>query len=345
MDSYIIVGGGVSGILAARALINNRGMTFIGLEREEELGGRAHAGGHNRWYIENSIFYLQKLIGDTGFQKVEEAAQQRKKGNWVSLEEELPDDESFYVAAPFFRTEISLNQLIQQLASPVVEHFQLRKEVTEVIPETKEVVCQDGSRFKYEKLIWCAPLDLLNKVWKGDRLELFRLMKKAKPARSGMQLEMETNKPIFESRNTVVFPFKFKDNRLRALGTTATFKRAGTGTQTYTTHWLLFLDSEISEDREELAKCIRAFRRELDKDFPEIKSELVQERMVFLSSISGEIPQPSKSVEIMNDVFYIGPELAVGRGGEDSRNLDRIVDNVRHLEDQLPKAEPIDQTH
>jgi hypothetical protein len=333
MHPYIIVGGGISGLLAAHAL-KKRGVSFIGFEKEDALGGRTQPGGHHRWYHESSIFYLQTLVEGVSFEKIEEVAKQRKKGAWTELEDSLPDDESFYVATPFFRTEHPLKQLIEQLAVPIQEQFQLRKEVTEILPEQKEIVCQDGTRFQYEKIVWCSPLELLNKVWKGDRLELFRLMKKAEPVRGGIQLDLETNKPIFDCRNTVVFPFKFKENRLRALGTGRMLSGAN-DEMSSVTHWLLFLDPEISEDREELAKCIRAFRRELDKDFPEIKTELRQERIIFLSSISGEVPLASKTVEILPELIYVGPELSIGKGAEDTRNLDRIVDNTRHLEESL----------
>jgi voltage-gated potassium channel Kch len=335
MERFIIVGGGFSGLLAARAL-RKRGIPFVGLERSEDLGGRALIGQY-RLYDERSVSFLKEQIASLEFTKVEDVARERKKNDWHEVPEDVSVDEKFYLGAPFFLSSFRYSDLAEKLAEEVQDAFETRKEVTEINCDKRELTCQDGTIYAYDKLIWCTPLDVLNKLWKGDKLPLFKLLKKGESARGGIDLDLEMTTPLFDSKNTVVFPFRFKDKKLRALGTSEEITTEGT--TRYFTHWLLFLDSDVEEDREEVAKCLRAMRREIEKEFPEIKTNVKQERIVYLPYISGETPATAKSLEILPGVIYLGPQIGIGKDEEAARNLDRIVDNSRHLETLLD-AEP-----
>ena len=215
------------------------------------------------------------------------------------------------------------------VAEEVKGQFHFRKTVTEVDPERKVVTCSDESTYEYEKLLWCSPLELLLKAWKGDKTALLKVMKNAKEIPGGINLDLEMSTDVFPLRNTMVLPFRYKDTKLRALGVRSTERHA---------HWMLFLGQEIIEDREELAKCIRTFKRELQKEFPELKAAICSERIVYLPTISGETPTTAKSLELMPDVVYLGPEIRLPDTDEGLRNIDRTLDNCRRFEETIAQS-------
>jgi hypothetical protein len=128
----------------------------------------------------------------------------------------------------------------------------------------------------------------------------------------------------------MVLPFKYKEARLRGLGATTSPRNI---------HWLLFLESEIIDDREELAKCIRTFKRELQKEFPELKGAVQSERIVYLPCISGEEPCAVDSLEVLPDVYYVGPQARMDDEDKSLRNIDCTLSNCRQLEQILPQPE------
>jgi hypothetical protein len=129
----------------------------------------------------------------------------------------------------------------------------------------------------------------------------------------------------------VIFPFRFKDKKLRALGVNDTSSTEGR----FLVRWILFLEEEIIEDREEVAKCLKTLRRELEKEFPALKTSVVQERIVYLSSISGDHPVPTRTLNILPDLIYLGAELRMEDAEESLRNLDMILNNCQHFETLL----------
>jgi len=332
MNSFVIVGGGISGLVAARTL-KRKEILFVGLEKENSLGGRASIG-HHRLYEEVSAEFLSECAGEQGTECINEPPKQRKKGEFTDVDAEWADEERFYLGSPYFEPRVPIGQVVGRLISEVGESFELQKAVTKVDAETKTVTCEDGTSYPYEKLVWCSSLNLLNKVWSGDKAPLLKLMKKRRDLRGGINLELELNASLFPLRNTIVFPFRFKENKLRALGSETSFVEGET--TRHFLNWLLFLDEEISEDREEVAKCLRALRRELEKEFPELKGLIKSERIIFLSGISGEEPLTGKSLSILPDVVYFGPELELEQeSSKGLRNIDLTLAHRHLLESNL----------
>ncbi len=188
----------------------------------------------------------------------------------------------------------------------------------------------DGKELEFEKIVWCSSLDGLLKGWKGDKTALTKGMKKLPEGVKGINIDMVLSKPMFSSRNTIVFPFKYKDYKMRALGVAE--ETVGEGlAPIYTVHWMLFLVDDFADDREEVAKSLRAFRRELSKEFPEMTGRVISDRISYLPVLSGEEPVAMKSLQLHEGVFYLGPQAKRSDSKEGLRNLDQILDNAAAL--------------
>lgn len=323
MEQNIIVGGGVTGLVTA-CFFKQKNIPFMGLEREERLGGLSTVG-HPRSYYEPSQRLLSELISDLEWTSIDEEAHTLSKGEWKKVEGEKLEEEEYFLGNPFQAPSRSYGSILNSLMSAAGEHFQLRKNVISIEPAYKKIICQDGSELNYEKLVWTCPLSGLLKVWKGDKLPLQRLLKSAQEAMGGMALELELKGSIFPLKNTVVFPFRFKDHKLRALGSAQ-----GRDGKTFLS-WMLFLPAEVFEDREEMAKCVRTLRRELEKEFTELKSLILTERIVYLPTMAGKRPTMGKSLEVFPNTFYVGAELALGEETTELRHLDLSVLNASAL--------------
>lgn len=321
--AFVIVGGGLAGLFAAK-ILRDQGLSFVGLEKSDELGGRNHVG-HPRLYDESTVEYAVAHLPSTQWIKVEEPPLERRKGEWKAVEEEVSEEESFYLGQPFFSPSQSYKEIVDGLVANLGDSFTLRKNVEKIDAEKKVLVCTDGSEVAYEKLIWCTELELLRKAWKGDASPLLKAFKSLKEIPGGLNLDLQLSAPIFNQQNTVVLPFRYKDSKLRALGIA----------EKSLLHWMLFLEEEISEDREEVAKCVRALKRELQKEFPTLKEVTTGERILYCTSINGGKPADVKSLDILPDVMYIGPQVRLQESNETLRNLDRTLANVRHFEQTL----------
>jgi hypothetical protein len=147
-------------------------------------------------------------------------------------------------------------------------------------------------------------------------------MKKGSSARGGVTLEWQVTQPIVPHNNTIVVPFRLKEHKLRALGIQENTSEGGLVFRV-----ILFLDDEILEDKEEVAKCVRALRRELEKELGDFKNLVISEKLAFLPELSGEKSAEAESLEIVPGVFYVGPQISVGSDEEGGQNLDLIARN------------------
>lgn len=336
MKPWIIVGGGFTGLIVAR-ILKSRGMNFIGLEKSEHLGGSASIG-HQRVYEPGSVEFFRQQFPELEFDFIDENPLERRKGEWRAPEEEgLVSEEKFYLRGGFYSPKRSYAKLGDQLANEVGEFFHLRVSVTEIRPETKLLVCSNGNEIEYEKIVWCSPLETLPKVWTGDKTPLLKPVKELEDAPRGLMLEMETTAPLFPYKNTVVFPFRYKDSRLRALGTS---KPSEEGAGTHILQWVLVLEQELADDREELAKVMRTLKRELLKEFEGLKELLKGERIVYLPKASDEAPATVKSLALLPDVIYVGSQVRLPQSKEEPRNLDRALDNCHFFMDLVAAQTP-----
>ncbi|MEZ4750768.1 MAG: NAD(P)-binding protein [Bdellovibrionota bacterium] len=335
MPPYIVIGGGLSGLIAAHSL-KARGIEFIGLERSDTLGGRALVG-HHRLYKEGSVKVLAEHLPDLSWTEVTEAPMERHKGDWRALSLSYSEAEQFYLHAPFYNLEQELESVAEALRQQVAEAFKLNATVVQILPQSKKVICQEGLEFEYEKIVWCCPLPLLATLWKGEKKALAKIFKQTGDEEfGGINLDLEIQSTADELtaicpvKNTVALSFRFKDHVFRTLGNLQRLEGKNARM-----HWLLFLPPEIVEDREEVAKCVRALKREIYKEFTTLQEKVVKERIVYLPNISGEQQAQTPSIEILPDLFYVGSQIRVEGTEAEAFNLDRALENCKQFENTL----------
>jgi len=320
MAPYIIHGSGIAGLLAAKILAQ-RGIEFIGLEKSTSLGSPTHADCERLCEL-SCVDFLKRLEPQISWRKIEELPKERKSGEWeITTETEFPDEEISFLKTPFFAPSADY---VKSLSSQFNDKFLLRKSIIKIASTSGTVFCQDGTELSYSKILWCEPLRDLRACVPTDYS--LHLKEPRNNSTGAIQIDLELEKELISSRNTFVFPFRFKDRRLRALGWNRRQSQV---------RWWIFLDEIVSGDSEEVAKCIRAFKREVEKEFPELRKMIRSERIVF----HHEIPKKkttTKKLEIYPSIFYLGPELRIESNGESLTELDLIVENCRIFEGGLP---------
>ncbi len=136
MKPWIIIGGGVAGLVAAKILKQNS-VEFVGIEGSDRLGGRGRVG-HHRLYESASVDFLNEIGGVVDWERVDDPPQERKKGEWRQLSEEMSGEEQFYLKGAFFQPREPYEKLVDKLAAEVSEKFQLRTAALEILPTEKE---------------------------------------------------------------------------------------------------------------------------------------------------------------------------------------------------------------
>jgi len=325
MEPNVIVGGGISGLLIAR-ILQEKKLSFVGFEKSARLGGRGEVGPH-RILKTDTVSLLTELVPEVNWLTTEAEVQERIKGEFSPIRDLYSEAEKFYLTSTLFTPSAPFDQILGKLAAPVQERFHQQKTVTQVHGDTKTLEFSDGTEQKFEKLFWCSDLSLLFKLWVGEPLSAPKASKKAAEMPSGVNLTFDLDSPLFESKNTVVLPFRFKDFKLRALG----IPDLNDEGLPHRLHWIMFLPKELMEDREEVAKCVRTLKRELLKEFPELTQKTKREKIVYLPVLSGEETAHWASLEIAPDIYYLGPQIYLNEEQAEWRNLDLLVSNVSHL--------------
>jgi hypothetical protein len=327
-EPFVIVGGGISGVLLAK-IFGEKQIPFVGLEREERLGGRVTVG-HHRLSLSHSKEVLSEFLHDVEWIEISEAAKQKRKGEWSDAEVLEDDSDNIFFRKPFFKPNIPFEQLFDRISQDVGDQFRLRAAVTKIDPNAKELELLSGEKIKFEKIFWCCDLRQLTRIWQGEKVGLQKILKKLNDPTKGINLDLELKKPLVTVQSTIVFPFRFKEKKMRAFGVGETPTTEG-----QTLHWLLPLENDFADDHEEVAKCLRTLKREIEKEFPEIKENLVAERIVYLSSASSEIPSEVKSPEILPGLFYLGPQILIEESSESLRDLDVVLQNLKFIRNSL----------
>ncbi|NBX92851.1 MAG: NAD(P)/FAD-dependent oxidoreductase [Proteobacteria bacterium] len=324
-SQHVIVGGGLSGLLMAR-ILKEKQIPFMGLEKSSRLGGRAEWGPH-RLLQENSMVRFREMLPEIAWELTQDEVQERVKGEFQPLKDDYLEAERFYLTSSFYSAQVPFESLIERMAAPISESFQLNRSVVKIDGTTKTLSLSDGSEIKFEKLFWCLDLSLLFKLWQGESLVSPKTVKKLSDRPAGLNLTLELESALFPSKNTVVLPFRYKEWKLRALA----IPDVNAESQPHRLHWMLFLPKEILEDKEEVAKCIRTLKRELQKEFPEITKKIKSEKIIYLPLISGEGSTQLSSLELTRGVYYLGPQIYQKEEQADLKNIDLLLANAESL--------------
>ncbi|MBY0372248.1 hypothetical protein K2X33_16325 [bacterium] len=347
MSKVVIVGAGVAGLGLAKQLSSSL-VEISGLEKDLRGGGRFEIG-HQRVYTAEARDFMTDLLPDTAWSLVEEPPFALRKGEFGPLGDmEFSAPESFYLATPFWQPAATYHSIVEKLWSQVGESFRLRTQVASVDLANKSLLLVSGEKVAYDKLLWTSTLASLGKAT-GETPKGIAKKKPPVIETGGITLDLDTSASLFAQANTVVIPFRYKDHKLKGLGMQAPWSGTA-GAHSY--RFLVFLEDALLEDREELAKVVRAFKRELTRTFPDLEKAESRERIVFHPSLSGEIPVSVRSLEIYPDVVCVGSDLYTEEVSPDKqefalRNLDLTLRNCLDFLDitapqwQLKTQQPV----
>lgn len=269
-------------------------------------------------------FALAETFGREGGGKFE-----RRKGEWVSLTGEVVDSWSraLCVRAPAGKSvdRAAFGSILESVGP----RFDLVGRVESLDLDKHQVSLSDGSLVEFMALVWCRPLSELRKALKGQ--VKVRGGRSAGKTLFALGLELKLTRPLLNPSDTYLYPFRFKDKKITAIGV------SGDGAD-----WVFSLDDEIAVDAEETAKVMRTFKRELWKEFPELAESFVGERIVQFSPLFVEEPWGVDSLEVAPGVFFLGTEVRAGDG--DARGFALLNEQIEWIDQTLSSRGPAGQT-
>lgn len=348
MSEILIIGGGIAGLALGKRL-TDLNVPWRGFERENKIGGRLETG-HHRVYTSDGRDFLSDLWPTIEWLTVDEAPKQIRKGEWEDAPQDLRAPEQFYLGHPYFYPKSSYSVLLAHLEKQVGAKFELRSRITHIDLQKRTATGLNGVEHVFERMVWTSSLASLAKIT-GQTPKGLAKKKPAALETGGVTWDIRVSEPLFSESGTVVFPFRYKDLKVRAIGVRAPWNE-GEG---HIYHWMIFLEDALLDDHEELAKIVRAFKRELTKQFPALEGHLIQEKLAFHPSLSGEVPVSAASLEVFEGVACVGPDIfteEVKQDGDTSarRNLDTVARNCMDFLDlvlpqwqakPLPTPQPI----
>lgn len=333
MSKVVIIGAGIAGLSLAKQL-SSTNTEISGLEKEPRGGGRFEIG-HQRAYTAEARDFLRDVLPEIAWSTIEEPPFAVRRGELGPLGDmEFTAPESFYLGTPFLQPQATYHSMVEKLWSEVGERFRTRAQVASIDLSTRKLVLVSGEHVEFDKLLWTSSLASLGKAT-GETPKGIAKKKPAVIETGGITLDLDTNVSLFAQANTVVIPFRYKDFKLKGLGVQAPWSGTA-GTHSY--RFMVFLEDALLENREELAKVVRAFKRELTRTFVALEGAENREKLVFHPSLSGVIPVSVQSLEIYPGVACVGSDLYTEEVSPDKqefslRNLDLTLKNCQDFLD------------
>ncbi len=330
-----IIGAGLAG-LAVHAELRRRGFAPRGCEREAGPGGKQRFGAH-RVYSQSATELLSLAVPGVAWTVVEEAPVQLKKGQLKPIDEDISRfsrGEQSLLGRPFFEPNMAYTEAVDRLSLTSGEAFSFRDAVASIDLEKRVLVSASGDSRPFDYLLWTGSLASLMKAAGHAPLPLSK--KAAIANQSGsVTWDLVTTMPLLQTQNSLVFNFRYKDLKLRAVGTPG----KSTNSAEHLCHWAVFLEDSLLEDHEELAKVCRAFKRELAKQFESLASSTIREKFAFHTEWGPPAIRSIRSLEVFDRVACLGNDCqseALSPGGDPLLSgLDRELLNCQDFLDHL----------
>lgn len=330
MIDNVIVGNNLAGILVAQDL-ERVSHSWSGLERQDQ-------GGHSsvpvyRVRLESSLTCLQSRIADSAWKRIDGKLLQPHKGEWVDWTSE---SELFlnWLNEPHFRSE-PLQESLASLEAKMHPQFRFRQEVRSVNTTDKTLELDTGEVIAFSRLFWTDSLTELLKVTEGSPASKLTLFKNV-PHHSGVAVEFKLSTPMAPEDSELVVPFRSKDDRISAIGS------AHVHVKQQELRWILPLESELAAQHQEVARIVTAFKRDLFRQMPDVKTQILGERIVFIEKLSSAPEARAESAELWPDIFYVGEQLELD--GVESSPLDRMCATLLSTSPSRPHASTGEET-
>lgn len=282
METQIIVGSSLSGLLLAEYFLA-KNIPFIGLEKEDEIG--AFASQDSLTISQESIAQNMKELFNFDFQMRSLSTKKRFKSEFQTLEN--ISDQIFY----FFKPKDFSNSKSK---------FLPLKKVKNISPSVKSVLCEDGSEFNYANLFWCSKLYNITQVVSDDEKgSLQSFSNKIPTTKLFLKSEFEFSESFFDQHFLAKFSYRFKDYKIE----TSLFWNKNTLNTYYE------IPEDFSENREEIAKSYKAFKRELLKEFNQTETQLLSEKVSLIPHEPFTNAGITNSLQLLPNIYYFYSEL------------------------------------
>lgn len=241
------------------------------------------------------------------WESVSPTAFEREKTEYSPFEGEIDATIRPFIVGSYRLPTTKVPDLIDPVAKHLAPNFKCSRFPVSIDVDAKKISLNDGSTLEYERLIWAAPLGKLKSILNTVGRSRMAPMGKAVPGIPFVGLEWETDVPPFSEDRCVVVTFRYKDEKLKAYGFISQ-KNASPESELYLSHWVTVPPHKVAANPEEIAKCVRSLRREILKEFSELDSHIKHEKIVQYECYTPAKPSVAKSLEVLPNVFYIGPE-------------------------------------
>jgi hypothetical protein len=283
METQIIVGSSLSGLLLAE-YFTSKNIPFIGLEKEDEIG--AFASQDLLTISQEKMAESMKELFNFDFKMRSLSTKKRLKSEFQNLEN--ISDQTFY----FFEPKDFSNSK---------NKFLPLKKIKTISPSVKSLICEDGSEFNYANLFWCSKLYNITQVLSDDEKgSLQSFSNKIPTTKLFLKCEFEFLETFFEQNFLSKFVFRFKEYKIEA----SLFWNKNS-LNTY-----FEIPSDFSEDREEIAKSYKTFKRELLKEFDQPENKIIAEKVSLIPHEPFSNAGTTQSLELMPHIYYFYSELS-----------------------------------
>ena len=311
----LVISNGMAGLVSARWL-TARGIDFSAFDAASTPGQGDPAFAWR--FRENSIDIIASLFEEAGeWTSAGALLHHKPKNAWIPYEGDIETQMKPFVAGAFRIPCQSVANFIEPISKAMGEKFSCNRFPIAIDVNEKTVSMNDGTTVTYERLIWAAPLSklkgILSPSWKT---QLGRVGKIPGPT-SIVGFEWATDVRPFAEEVTVVAPFRFKDDKLKAYGI-FNQKTVDAESGSFVTNWLTIAPPKVAANNEEVAKCVKSMRREVLKEFPEVEGHIKHEKILHYECFIPDKPIIVESLEVLPSVFYVGPEMTTN---EDNASL------------------------
>lgn len=311
----LVISNGIAGLVSAQWL-KAKGIEFAAYDAASTPGQGDPAFAWR--FRESAGDIIASLFTEPGeWSSAGATLNHKPKNDWVPYDGEIETQMKPFVAGAFRIPNRAVSSFIEPISKAVGEKFSCNRFPIAIDVNEKTVSMNDGSTLSYERLIWAAPLlklkGILSPSWKT---QLTRIGKIAGPT-SIIGFEWATDVRPFSEEVTVVTPFRFRDDKLKAYGF-FNQKTVDAETGVYVTNWLTIAPPKVAANAEEIAKCVKAFRREVLKEFPEVEGHIKHEKILQYECFIPDKPIIADSLEVLPNIFYVGPEMTTN---EDNASL------------------------
>ncbi len=302
----LVISNGVAGLVSAQWL-SSRGIEYTAYDAAKAPGEGDPAFAWR--FRDDAGSVIASLFEDSDdWGAVGTTLNHKPKKDFVPFDGEIDEQFRPLLIGNYKIPRRAMAQILAPMTKSLIVNFHCNRFPLSLSIEEKTVSMNDGTVVPYEKLIWAAPLmklkGILSPLWKT---KLGKIGKVPGPT-SFVGFEWATDVKPFSEDISVMVPFRFRDEKLKAYGF-FNQKSVAPDTDHYVTNWVAIAPAKVAANAEDVAKFVKSLRREMLKELPEVDGHIKHEKILHYECFVPDRPIVLESLEVLPNVFYVGPEV------------------------------------